>query len=55
MAKSRKGTKRSTSSKPVQRKAARKSDGFIDQYLAGKVVGMSDEDAIALAVFLEDE
>ena len=52
MAKGKKRT-RATSRKPIPKK--RKNDNFIDQYLAGKIVGMDDDDAIALAVFLDDE
>jgi hypothetical protein len=54
VAKGKKKT-RATSPKPVQRRSEKSSDGFVDQFLAGKIVGMSDEDAIALAVFLDDE
>lgn len=36
-------------------KKKRGTDSFVDQFLAGKVVGMSDDDAIAFAVFTEDE
>ena len=36
-------------------KKKRGTDSFVDQFLAGKVVGMSDDDAIAFAVFMDDE
>ncbi len=40
--------------KPNQTKDKGK-DNFVEQFVIAKAVGMSDDDAIAFAVFTEDE
>jgi hypothetical protein len=46
--------KKNKKASPVNKKK-KGTDSFVDQFLAGKIVGMSDEDAFSLAVFMEDE
>jgi hypothetical protein len=47
--------KKKDTKKTAPKSKKKSDDNFVDNFLAAKIVGMDDDDAIAMAVFLDDE
>ncbi len=57
MSKSRKGTKKSTSSKPVlsRKKKSIFDTGFFAGFIGAKAAGLSDDEALIAGIIFDDE